>query len=62
MATFYVSAWFDIDIDVSGDPESDEYRQAIDEIKKKIEGYHALLLTTSYDTYLSHKIEADYLD
>jgi len=35
MATFYVSAWFDIDIDVSGDPESDEYRQAIDEIKKK---------------------------
>ena len=63
MATFYVSAWFDIDIDVSGDPESDEYRQAVDEIVQNIEAaYHALLITPSYDTYLSHKIEADYLD
>ena len=61
MATFYVSAWFDIDIDVSGDPESDEYQQAVDEIVQNLERSHAIL-TTSYDTYLSDRIEADYLD
>ena len=61
MATFYVSAWFDIDIDVSGDPESDEYQQAVDEIVQNLERSQALL-TTSYDKYLSHRVEADYLD
>jgi len=61
MATFYVSAWFDVDIAFSGDPESDEYQQAVDEIEKNLEGSHALLYT-SYGTFLSHKIEGDYLD
>lgn len=61
MARFYVSAWFDVDVDVPGDldPSSDEYEQAVDEIKQNLERSHAIL-TTSYDTHLTDRIEADY--
>jgi len=59
MESFSVSAWFDVDIDVPGDPESAEYQHAIDVIIKNLENSHAQL-TTPYDTYYG-RVEADYL-
>ena len=58
MAVFMVSAWFYVDIDLEGDPESDEYQEALDEIVENLEGSHAML-TTSYDTYLTDNLEVD---
>lgn len=62
MARFIVSAWFEVDIDVPfKDKGTDEYDQAVEEIRQNLEGSHAML-TASYDTYLSDRIEADQLD
>lgn len=60
MAVFSVSAWFYIDIDVPGEDGTDEYEQAIEEIRQNLEGSHAML-TTSYDTHLTDNIEVDVL-
>ena len=62
MARFYVSAWFDVDVDVPGDldPSSDEYEQAVDEIIQDLQSSNAQLFT-KFDNYHSHKIEADHL-
>ena len=60
MAVFSVSAWFYVDIDVPGEDGTDEYEQAIEEIRKDLEGSHAIL-TTSYDTHLTDNIQVDVL-
>ena len=60
MAVFSVSAWFYVDIDVPGEDGTDEYEQAIEEIRQNLEGSHAML-TTSYDTHLTDNIEVDVL-
>ena len=60
MAVFSVSAWFYIDIDVPGEDGTDEYEQAIEEIRQNLEGSHAML-TTSYDTYPFDNIQVDVL-
>ena len=61
MARFIVSAWFEVDIYVPFEDGTDEYEQAVEEIRQNLEGSHAML-TASYDTYLSDRIEADQLD
>ena len=61
MAVFNISAWFYVDIDVPGDPESDEYQEALDVIIENLEGSHATLVT-SYDTYLTDDLEVDSID
>ena len=60
MAVFNVSAWFYVDIALPGDPESDEYQEALDEIIENL-GCHATLIT-SYDTYLTNNLEVDSID
>ena len=58
MATFNVSAWFYVDIDVPFEEGTDEYEEAIEEIRINLEESHAQL-TTSYDTYLTDNLEVD---
>jgi len=60
MATFNVSAWFDIDIDVPFEEGTDEYDDAVEIIMKNLEGSHATLVT-SYDTYLTDNIVVEHL-
>jgi hypothetical protein len=60
MATFNVSAWFYVDIDVPFEEGTDEYEEAVEDILINLEGSHALL-TTSYDTYLTDNIEVEHL-
>lgn len=59
--TFWVSAWFYVDVDVPGDPESDEYQEALDEIIENLEGSNAML-TTSYDTHLTDRIVVETIE
>lgn len=61
MATFNVSAWFYVEIDVPFEEGTDEYELAIEDISINLEGSHAIL-TTSYDTYLTDNIEVDSID
>ena len=61
MAIFNVSAWFLVDIDVPGDPESDEYQDALDEVVENLEVSHALL-TTSLGTYTTNNLEVDFIE
>ena len=58
MAVFSVSAWFYVDIDVSGDPESDEYQQAVDEIIDDLALSNASLFT-HFDDYTTDNIEIE---
>lgn len=60
MTTFSVSAHFYVDIDVPFEEGTDEYEQAIEEIRQNLEGSHALL-TTSYDTHHQDDIEVERL-
>ena len=61
MAQFSVSAWFLFDIDVPGDPESDEYQEALDKITEEIESSNAQLFT-KFDNYHNDNIEVDWVD
>jgi len=61
MATFNVSAWFYVDVDVPFEEGTDEYQEAVDVIIENLEGSHAML-TTSYDTYLTDNLEVDSID
>jgi len=58
MTTFNVSAWFYVDVDVPFEEGTDEYEEAVEEIRINLEGSHAQL-TTSYDTYLTDNLEVD---
>jgi len=58
MAVFNVSAWFYVDVDVPFEEGTDEYEEAVEEIRINLEGSHAQL-TTSYDTYLTDNLEVD---
>ena len=60
MPNFEVRAYFSVTIDIPGDPESDEYQEAVEEIERNLEGSHALL-TTSYDTHHQDDIEVERL-
>lgn len=60
MTTFSVSAHFYVDIDVPHEEGTDEYEQAIEEIRQNLGGSDALL-TTTYDQYLTDNIEVDVL-
>ena len=60
MTTFTVSAHFYVDIDVPFEEGTDEYEQAIEEIRQNLGGSDALL-TTTYDQYLTDNIEVDVL-
>jgi len=61
MATFNVSAWFYVDIDVPFEEGTDEYDDAVEIIMKNLEGAHAML-TTSYDTYLTDNIVVETIE
>ena len=61
MATFNVSAWFYVDIDVPFEEGTDEYEEAVEIIMKNLEGAHAML-TTSYDTYLTDNIVVETIE
>ena len=60
MAVFNVSAWFYVDVDVPFEEGTDEYEEAIQDIRINLGGSHAQL-TTSYDTYLTDNLEVDVL-
>ena len=61
MATFNVSAWFYVDIDVPFEEGTDEYEEAVEIIMKNLEGSHAML-TTSYDTHLTDNIVVETIE
>ena len=61
MAEFSVSAWFLFEIDVPGDPTSDEYQQALDKITEELESSNAQLFT-QFDDYHSDSVVVDWVD